>query len=378
MLQRRITDKISQLERALKVYGTIYYLEQGGFSVITDSSHNEELLDLGRVVVAYMREPMKIGQLEVLLDPKICLVQCPDDISDVSSLTNFANTFHTKLPAGLRVFVLSDIADSKDFKVKNDMETIINRGIANHNFQMYYQPIYDINKCKYSSAEALIRLIDDKYGFVSPALFIPEAEESGAIHQIGDFVLEDVCRFISSADFEWLGLEYIEINLSVSQCIESNLPEKIQNLMEKYGVRPDQINLEITETGVDYDPETTDKNIDLLHRMGITFSLDDYGTGYSNIKRVVSLPLHIVKLDKSLVDEMDDKMMWSVIKNTVGMLKKMKKLILVEGVEEERQYIRFAEIGCDYIQGYYFSKPLPEMDFLKFISAKNCGEAIDE
>ncbi|MCR5222562.1 MAG: EAL domain-containing protein, partial [Lachnospiraceae bacterium] len=130
------------------------------------------------------------------------------------------------------------------------------------------------------------------------------------------------------------------------------------------------INLEITETAADYDPSMTDRNISRLSELGLHFSLDDYGTGYSNIKRVVSLPLNIVKLDKSLVDDMDSNQMWTVIRNTVKMLKRMNKKILVEGVETERALDAFEKIGCDYIQGFYFSKPLSEGELIYFISTK--------
>ena len=108
--------------------------------------------------------------------------------------------------------------------------------------------------------------------------------------------------------------------------------------------------------------------------MGFKFSLDDYGTGYSNIKRVVSLPLDIIKFDKSFVDEMDDPKMWAAIVNTVDMLKKMNKKILVEGVEDERTLKRFIELGCDYIQGFYFSKPLSQSDFVEFVNEHRSGK----
>ena len=265
--------------------------------------------------------------------------------------------------------------NSKDFMMKNEIDDIIKKGISGNRFEMYYQPIYSVKQDRFVSAEALIRLQDEKYGFVSPAIFIPAAEASGAIHDIGDFVLEDVCRFIHTPQFLKSGLEYIEINLSVTQCIEPRLVEKIRGLISKYQVRTNQINLEITETAVDYDPVITDNNIFSLWNMGFRFSLDDYGTGYSNIKRVVSLPLDIIKFDKSFVDEMDDPKMWIAIVNTVNMLKRMNKKILVEGVEDKRTLDRFRDLGCDYIQGFYFSKPLNENDFIEFVNQKNSEKA---
>ena len=371
LLLENVSGKIERMCKVTGMRSENYYLNTGAFAIVGDSGMYEQILDAGRIIAAYMLEPVKIRQMEIMLDARVCLVECPEDISNEVSLLNFVNSFHHRIPNEKRVVVLSRIAKTKDFKIKSDMDMIISRGIKNHSFEMYYQPIYSIKEDRFVSAEALIRLKDEIYGFVSPALFIPAAEESGAIHEIGDYVIEEVCRFVGSEDFKNSGLEYVEINLSVAQCIEADLYEKIDACMKKYGVKPGEINLEITETAADYDPETTDRNIELLSKAGIPFSLDDYGTGYSNIKRVVSLPLDIVKLDKLLVDEMDTPMMWIVISNTVRMLKRMNKKILVEGIEDKRALVKFVEIGCDYIQGFYFSKPLPKAEFMEFLAKNN-------
>ena len=147
-----------------------------------------------------------------------------------------------------------------------------------------------------------------------------------------------------------------------------DLADKILNIMEKYNVSPDKINLEITETAADYAQNIMTENIDRLHSEGFTFSLDDYGTGYSNITRVASLPLTIVKLDKSFVASEDNQRMWIVLRNTVKMLKAMDMHIVVEGVETKQLLEKFADMECDYIQGYYFSRPVPEEDFVKFVA----------
>ncbi|MCR4740122.1 MAG: EAL domain-containing protein [Lachnospiraceae bacterium] len=366
-----ISSKIGKMCKVTSINTENYYLNSGVFAIVGDKKSYEQVLDCGRIIAAYLLEPVKIRQMEVMLDARICLVECPEDISSEVSLLNFVNSFHRKIPAQKRVVIMSKIAKTKDFKVRSDLDTIIAGGIEKHGFEIYYQPIYSIQADRFVSAEALIRLKDETYGFVSPALFIPAAEESGAIHEIGDYVIEEVCKFIGSEDFKNSSLEYIEINLSVAQCIEADLFEKIDNCMKKYGVLPSQINLEITETAVDYDPETTDRNIEMLSNAGIRFSLDDYGTGYSNIKRVVSLPLSMVKLDKTLVDDMDTPLMWIVISSTVRMLKRMNKKILAEGIEDKRALMKFIDIGCDYIQGFYFSRPLPRAQFIEFMKKNN-------
>ena len=366
-LNRKLADKLVHINSLTASKATLYYLDRGTFAAITSYSRYNMIYNLGRMLTDYIRTPIKLGIMEVELDSRVCLINCPGDISDADSFLSFANQLEYRIPADDKLVIMSDVSESKDFKMRNEMNAIINRGIEGHNFQMYYQPIYSIEKGRFTSAEALIRLIDDEYGFVSPALFIPVAEEIGAIHHIGDYVIDEVCRFIASDTYKSMGLEYIEINVSVAQCIEADLPKKFEDTLRKYGVKTSQINLEITETAVDYDPAVTDRNIAKLSELGFSFSLDDYGTGYSNIKRVVTLPLDIVKLDKCLVDDMDNESMWIMIKNTVKMLKSMDKKILVEGVEEERALDKFKALGCDYIQGFYFSKPLPEREFVRFI-----------
>ena len=204
-----------------------------------------------------------------------------------------------------------------------------------------------------------------------PDLFITAAERNGTIHKIGSIVLEEVCRFIASDEFERLGLEYIEINLSVAQCMQSTLADDILAMLEKYNVSVSQINLEITETAANYDMSAMSENLRKLSEAGISFSLDDFGTGYSNIERVASLPLKIVKLDRTFVNNQDNPHMSVFLENFIRMFKQMEMEIVVEGIETEQMVKRFSDLHCDYIQGYYFSKPIPQRDFVEFISNNN-------
>jgi EAL domain-containing protein (putative c-di-GMP-specific phosphodiesterase class I) len=188
----------------------------------------------------------------------------------------------------------------------------------------------------------------------------------GLILPIGEFVLETVFKFISHTDINSLGLECIDVNLSVAQCLQKNLPEKIRELQEKYSVDPAQVNFEITETTYDDIGNVAERNIQELVQMGYSFSLDDYGTGYSNMKRVSRLPLKIIKIDKSLVDDMDSESGGRIIRNVITMMKDVNKKLVAEGVETEEDLRRLAELDCDYIQGFYFSRPLTEEGFVEF------------
>ncbi len=361
----------------------MYYLEEGLYVFVSETSDYDRIKKLGVLIRDHFLDTLEFRDFSLMVDARLCILRCPNDIDNFNTLYTFGSNFHTFLPAVKDVMNYPDYENDRDFKIKSELDEIIKRAIKHDCLELFYQPIYSIPEQRFVAAEAFVRLRDEKYGIVSPAMFIEAAEKSGDIHAIGDFVMDDVCRFISANDFKSLGLSCIEINMSTSQCIEMNLVDKVSGLLEKYRLDPSLINLEITESAVDFDPDVVDANINSLHEMGIRFALDDYGTGYSNVKRVTTLPVDIVKLDKTFVDGVDDPQMWIMVRETIKMLKQMGKKVLIEGVEEEAVVDKFTHLGadyiqgCEYLQGYYFCRPLPERDFIEFMQ-KQTGKAAVE
>ena len=345
----------------------VYYHVNGGFSVLTLRDNTHEIDQIAQKMRNFFAGKHEINKINIMFDFKICCVRCPEDLKDYDSVITFDKNILHSIKENNTLVYLSEISESKDFQISNQIDRIIQQAIKNNLFEMYYQPVYDVKARQYSSAEALIRLKHDEYGFISPAMFIPAAEKSGAIHEIGDFVLENVIAFVSENNLEEFGIEKIDINLSIAQCIESNLSEKIINLLTRYAVSPEKINLEITETSQEVNYDIIEQNITQLSEKGISISLDDYGTGYSNILRITKLPFDIIKLDKSFVDDLDKPGMKTVISETISMLRKMNKKILIEGVETYEDFDYFRNAGCDYIQGFYFSKPLTKNEFFVFL-----------
>ena len=365
-LLRDIASDLSFSYKAENLPSDLYYLENGLFALVTEKDLPEKIRDVAQRVSAGMAAEKQLGQIQVELESCVCMLRCPQDINSYETLLTFGNSFHTYLTAG----TVNDIADEKDrrmFQLRGEIDSIISNAVAERRFQMYYQPIYSTKEKRFLSAEALIRLKDEKYGFISPELFITVAEKNGMILQIGDFVLDEVCGFLSRCERDGLPIDYIELNLSMNQCMRPDLKENVLSYMNKYHLRPDQINLEITETAANTAQDIVEDNIIRLSEEGISFSLDDYGTGYSNLSRIMALPFHIIKLDKSLADRVDDSRMKILLKNTIHMLKEIGMEIVVEGVETKETLEQFTDLGCDFIQGYYFSKPLPEQEFVEFI-----------
>ena len=169
-----------------------------------------------------------------------------------------------------------------------------------------------------------------------------------------------------------LGLDYIEVNLSFVQCIQDNLAPQLAGIMQEYGIDPHLINFEITETASSVKAKTLLKNMDYLISIGNTFSMDDYGTGFSTANYLVNLPFELVKIDKSILwSAMEDQDAFIILRHTVEMLNALRKKIIVEGVETQKMVEVLTEMHCDYLQGFLYSKPLPEEDFIRFLSDKN-------
>lgn len=337
---------------------------------LMDTIDDEELIDFTGRLLSYAVIDERKG---LTLDAVVGTVTVPDDMADEESIINFGHRFVQFLPLGHHLLRASDVVGTTDFHIFNRMDEILRRAIATGAFEMYYQPIYSVRERAFVSAEALIRLCDPEYGMISPAIFIPEAERRHLMQAIGTYVLREVISFIASDDFKKLGLSYIELNLSVQQCVDKNIVADIIGYQKRFGVDPSQINLEITETDYVDDTRTMDYNLSELSDAGFALSLDDYGTGYSNMQRILRMPLKIIKIDKSMVDEMSTEKGEILVRNTIRLMQGIGMEIVAEGVEEEAQLDKLSSMGCDFIQGYYFAKPMPKNEFIRFIKDRKAG-----
>lgn len=373
-LMHTVAENIVSLCKAALPKADPYYLGRGKFCLVVGKENFERVPDAAKAINEMLKEEIHQQDMDINLQSCICIVRCPEDFHDFQSLYAFSNEFEEYGKSGEtgRIIQAEEILNDGRYIIK-DIEGIIDNAMNKEGMEVYYQPIYSVERKRFVSAEALLRLNDQEYGHISPELFIPVAEKSGVIHKIGSFVLEEVCRFIASDEFKELDMEYIEVNLSVAQCMRSNLAKEIIALLEKYQIDPSKINLEITETAASHSQNIMAENIRILGDAGLHFSLDDFGTGYSNVSRMVSMPLNLVKLDKSLTEIENNPKMQSVVRNTVNMVKDMDMKIVVEGIEDEKTAKIFSDLKCDYIQGFYYSKPLTKTEFVTFVREANKG-----
>jgi EAL domain-containing protein (putative c-di-GMP-specific phosphodiesterase class I) len=234
--------------------------------------------------------------------------------------------------------------------------------------EVFLQPIYSVQQKRFVSAEALARIRNTDGTIVPPGQFISVAEETGLVDQLGEKVFEKVCRFIQQERiWEW-GVEYIEVNLSVCQCESRTLAERYEAVMERYGVKPSMINLEVTESASIQTRNIFLQNMERLIRYGVSFSLDDFGNGQSNLNYIVDMPVEIVKFDRDMTKSYFEKSKGKLVLETATrMILDMGLKMVSEGVETKEQLEAMKELGVQYIQGYYFSKPLPPDDFVDYV-----------
>lgn len=256
------------------------------------------------------------------------------------------------------------------FREKATMEQEITDALREDRVEVFLQPIFSNNEHGFTSAEALVRIRKQDGSMLPPGQFIPLAEENGQILELGERVFEKVCQFLQEIDPYTLGLHYVEVNLSVIQCEKPNLAERLISIAQKYRILPGLINLEITETASISAQKTLLENMKRLIDYGFTFSLDDFGKGESNLMYVVQMPVSIVKLDmdmsKAFFQVPKAK---QVVQAVIGMAHGMGLKVVAEGIETSSENQLLSQEGIDYIQGYYYSRPLPMAAFLDFLEA---------
>ena len=252
---------------------------------------------------------------------------------------------------------------------RSKVRKVLDSALQNNGIQLYLQPIIDSKSRKIIAAEALSRLYDEELGVIPPVDFIDLAEKNGNIETLGEQILQKTCEFITNNDIQKLGLQWINVNLSPVQCQNSDLPERISAITKRYSVSANHIHLEVTEESM-IDVHILSRQMKNLISYGYDISLDDYGSGFSNIVRVKRFPFNNIKLDMGIVWE-HFKQPDNILPSIVGIFKERGLSVTAEGVETKDMADALQNMGCTYLQGFYFSKPVPASEFLELVRKQN-------
>lgn len=364
MMLMQLANYLSSINKRGLVYR--YGSDQFVLQLYGGEKELETAVDLIR---ERFRHPWITEEVSVMMSTTVSCVCYPEDGNELESIVDVIDySILSAKKMGKGNIVYARDLDLHSLKKEKAIEKAIETAIEQDTIEVYYQPIFNTEKQCYTSAEALVRLHDDLLGNISPEVFIPIAERNGAIIELGNIIFEKVCKFISEHKLEETSIEYIEVNVSVVQCMQQGFVDTLNEIMEAYGIKPGQINLEVTETAAVNSLTVLQENIERLYQQGISFSLDDYGSGYATIGYIHRLPFQIIKLDKGMVwDAFENERAGITLKHTVGMLKELKMHIVAEGVETQEQQSRLSSIGCDYLQGWYYSKAVPQEEFAELI-----------
>ncbi|MCQ2593023.1 MAG: EAL domain-containing protein [Treponema sp.] len=344
-----------------------YYLQPGKFCVIMTNYNTRDIERYVFELRARFHENWVSESLELKLYSRLCIMEAPSDVKSPEEILDLIEMVSDDGRYKQTTIYARDI-DTEYKKRTVFISHLLRNALIENRFDVYYQPIYSVHEERLVGAEALIRLKDDKGKFVSPEEFIPIAEKTGDILRIGQFVFETVCKSFSKINLDEYGIKKIDINLSVAQCMQEILADTILTIRELHNVPSSLINLEITETVAAHTPDILLKNMRRLEKEGIELSLDDYGSGYSNMGYLLNLPFKMVKLDKNIVwAAFNDYKANIALAATISMINKLGMKVLAEGVETEEQMHWLISLGCDFLQGFHFARALPLNDYLDFM-----------
>ncbi len=348
-------------------HASLFRLEDNVFSVITPTGEAAETAL--EAVFNRFNQPWTVGEATVEATASFSYIDDISGFTDEDELEEIVHYFakaSVKRTTGDILYVNDDELAARARKIR--LKQALEWAYSNDGVEVYYQPIYNIKEGRFSSMEALARVHDEEGNFIMPSDFIVFAEKNGLILKLGEIVFRKVCEFIQRMHVEEYGIDYIEVNLSVVQCMQEDMARILKNIMGEYQVPPYRINFEITETAISSSKATMDRNMNELINYGSGFSLDDYGSGYSNLSYVINLPLNIIKLDKQMVDAyFTSEKVKITTEYTVNMIHRLGMKVIAEGIETEEQFIAFKALGVEYIQGFYFSRPLARNRVLSFI-----------
>lgn len=346
-----------------------YEIHEDVYAIIYENQTQLEKEKALHRIDSHMAEKWTFENLDVSFSYFVTSFEYPNHFTTKDELSNLLVYLEKTRRMRYGIMPVEEFA-LRDLKHEKQIEKIIADSLTNNKFEAYYQPIYDTRAKKFISSEALIRLNDSELGPIPPAEFIPIAEKSGLIIAIGDYMIEEVCKFIHANNLEELGIEYIEVNLSVIECLQRNFFVNLMAVIEKYNINPKYICFEITETAANCSPEIFAQNLKRLKDVGFKLALDDFGSGYGNLQRLVSLSFDIVKFDYVTTGKIcEENKVQAYFPKMVNLLHGMNAHVVNEGVETLEQLDILTQAGTDYIQGYYFSKPVPEKDYIEFLKA---------
>ena len=355
------------LQSIVGLRGKCYRMGGDEFVAIVMPDMFSELERIANKVKDMFNKPWYLMETEYFCTMSMGIAVFPDDSKDVHEIIRLADiAMYESKKNGKNGYTFYDSCSKLNTARRLDIENNMRQAVASgiDEFVVFYQPVVDVRTGECSSCEALVRWDSKALGFMGPGDFIPLAEYLGLITSIGDYVLEEACRQCRYWNEHGMPDFHINVNLSVVQLLQKDVVGTVARILKKTGVKPRNIVLEITESFAINDMDRVLEIIRGIKELGPRIALDDFGTGYSSLNYIKQLPLDIIKVDKTFIDDIaEDEYAQAFIKLIVELSDTIDTSIIVEGVENENQLNILKELGVDYIQGFYYGKPVPAYEF---------------
>ncbi|PYE35302.1 PAS domain S-box-containing protein/diguanylate cyclase (GGDEF)-like protein [Idiomarina fontislapidosi] len=364
----RVADRLADLGRR---QDTLYRLGGDEFGILVEDNTDINVIStIAQQVNAEIAKPYNVKGHEIALGSSIGIVLYPHDAHTSQELLQKADTamYHAKQRGG-NCYQFFNAPMNENAIQRLVLESQVRHAIRNEQVEVFYQPKMEIATGHISGIEALARIRDEYGQFISPSQFIPLCEDTGLIIPLSEQVLRQACRDMRNLLALQGSPRSVAINLSARQFTQSSLALFIEQVLQEEQMHPRHIEFEITEGMVMSDPERAIAMLENLADMGVQLALDDFGTGYSSLSYLKRFPMHTLKIDKEFIDDITfDERDRKMVESIIGMAHNLGLKVVAEGVEQKAQLDILRRLQCEYIQGYYFAKPMSAEALIEFIA----------
>ena len=363
-LLRQVADRLRGCVRETDVIARL-----GGdeFAILQSPLSNPaDAATLARRLVAALQAPFLLGNNEAVIGVSVGIATAPDDAMEQEQLVKCADLALYAVKASGRgsYHFYQEELDSR-MKARHQIEADLRVALVEKQFELYYQPIVDLQSGKVKCCEALLRWHHPTRGIVSPAEFIPIAEDCGVIGPLGHWALREAC----AAAAGWPDRIAVAVNLSSTQIKAETLVLQVTAALGASGLAPDRLELEVTESVLMQDTAETLATLHRLRELGVRIAMDDFGTGYSSLSYLRTFPFDKIKIDKSFIDHIANKEdCVTIVQAVTTMAQRLRMTTVAEGVETDDQRQKLNELGCTEMQGYLFSRPKPADELVRFFA----------
>jgi diguanylate cyclase (GGDEF)-like protein/PAS domain S-box-containing protein len=370
---RLLADVAKRLHGALRASDTISRIGGDEFSILLpEVTNTEAVAGVARKILDSLSKPFHLDGHDLFVTASIGISCYPSDGDDAETLLKCADAaMYRSKELGRNQAQLFTASMNERYVRRLALEQHLHHAIERNQLELWYQPIYDRARRRIVSLEALLRWRDPVRGLVQPAEFIQLAEETGMIVPIGEWALRTACKQLQRWHEAGLHDLRVAVNLSAVQLQQKGLVDTVRSAIDESGIRPESLQLEITESAAMLSFETTMKALREIREMGVGVAIDDFGTGQSSLIYLKHFPIDTVKIDKEFLRDVTvDETAAAIVSYVINLAHTLQLKVVAEGVETEEQYTFLRHYACDLLQGYLFSKPLPADEVLAFLGAK--------